>query len=189
MAKKYMLPIMEELYGEDAKVRKSGAVRYFSMSGNKGIDNPSHYPVIALLIDNGKPTATPLSNKDEVLNLPDETVCMGQWAGENRSDFFEFTAKEYKDFNEVAKQARKEEEERQRKLDEEKERQRLERERDIEEEKAVNEWNLAHPTQRRLTRGQQSKLDRAMIEAMKILNGHGDKSQDVADTEEEEKES
>lgn len=56
-----------------------------------GIDNPSHYPVIAFLDE-----PTPLNDKNQILNLPDDTKCMGQWRGENRSDYFQFTAGQYK---------------------------------------------------------------------------------------------
>lgn len=93
------LPIYEKLYSKKAKINKDRCFDYFSKSGLSGIDNPSHNPVIAFLDE-----PTPLSDKSEILNLPDDTKCMGQWRGENRSDYFQFTAGQYKEYVEAERE-------------------------------------------------------------------------------------
>ena len=91
-------PIMNKLYSTEASVRTEDVTKYFSMSGPNGIDNPSHYPIIVIGIsEDGTPSTRALTNKNELLALPDETQCIGQWRGENRSDFFKFTARQYKE--------------------------------------------------------------------------------------------
>lgn len=91
----FQLPIMKKLYSTEASVRTEDedSWKYFSQSGKKGIDNPSHFPIIIL----GDEPRT-LNDKNELLQLPDDTQCMGQWQGENRSDFFKFTAGQYKHY-------------------------------------------------------------------------------------------
>lgn len=39
-----------------------------------------------------------IDNAQELLKLPDETVVMGQWPGRNRSDFFRFQVKTYREY-------------------------------------------------------------------------------------------
>lgn len=45
-----------------------------------------------------------VSNKDSLLRYPDETKVMGQWRGEWRSDFFQFTVGDVRKFLEARKE-------------------------------------------------------------------------------------
>lgn len=102
-------PAIAHLYTKQASVRND-YVNYFDYSSERGIDNPSHFPILVTFIDeNGKPKVRALKNKNELLDLPDDTQCVGQWRGENRSDFFEFTALQYKQHVENARKRAEEE--------------------------------------------------------------------------------
>lgn len=102
------LSIYERLYSTRASVRQEEAFRYFGESGENGINNPSHYPVLATTVTDGQVSIRALRDKSEILRLSDETKCVGQWGGQNRSDFFEFTALDYKRFVEICSKADKE---------------------------------------------------------------------------------
>lgn len=64
---------------------------YFERSGIRDWKRLSHTPLLVFQVDGNTVTVKIVDNPRKLLEYPDDTKLMGQWRGEWRSDFFQFT--------------------------------------------------------------------------------------------------
>jgi hypothetical protein len=71
---------------------------YFKLSGVFERERLTHTPLLVFIADQDSVTVRIVDNPTDLLSLPDETPVMGQWAGQWRSDFFQFTVSHYRQY-------------------------------------------------------------------------------------------
>ncbi len=75
--------------------------QYFSISGVFKNTKLTHTPLLVFVTSEDTVTVEIIDRAKELLNYPDATPVMGQWRGEWRSDFFQFTVGQYRAFLEA----------------------------------------------------------------------------------------
>jgi hypothetical protein len=74
---------------------------YFKSSGVFDSERLDHTPLLAFIVSNETVKVRIIDKPAELLSLADDTAVMGQWRGEWRSDFFQFTVGQYRQFVEA----------------------------------------------------------------------------------------
>ena len=69
---------------------------YFKLSGVFESERLTHTPLLVFITDQDALTVRIVDKPTDLLSFPDETPVMGQWAGQWRSDFFQFTVGQYR---------------------------------------------------------------------------------------------
>ena len=64
---------------------------YFEQSGIRERKTLKHTPFLVFQIEGRTVTVRCIDNAKDLLTWPDDTPVMGQWQGQWRSDFFQFT--------------------------------------------------------------------------------------------------
>ena len=64
---------------------------YFEQSGLRSYTDLAHTPILVFLPDCAWIEVRLVTHPQDLLALDDAVCCMGQWRGEYRSDFFQFT--------------------------------------------------------------------------------------------------
>ncbi len=73
---------------------------FFEQSGNFSGGKLLHTPFLVFLEEEDTVRVKIVDNAEELLSFPDETPVMGQWQGNFRSDFFQFTVGDYRPYAE-----------------------------------------------------------------------------------------
>ena len=71
---------------------------YFKLSGVFERERLTHTPLLVFIADQDSVTVRIVDTPTDLLSFPDETPVMGQWAGQWRSDFFQFTVGQYRQY-------------------------------------------------------------------------------------------
>lgn len=71
---------------------------YFKLSGIREVTSLPHNPFLAFIASHGKVEVKIVERPSDLLSFPDDTPVMSQWSGKWRSDFFQFSVKELKDY-------------------------------------------------------------------------------------------
>ena len=71
---------------------------FFEKSGNFSGVKLTHTPFLVFLEEEGAIRVHIVDSADELLKFSDETPVMGQWQGNYRSDFFQFTVGDYRPY-------------------------------------------------------------------------------------------
>ncbi len=71
---------------------------YFSKSGVFNAPKLSHTPFLVFLVSDDLVDVKIIESAEQLLRFPDDTAVMGQWRGEWKSDFFQFTVGQYRKF-------------------------------------------------------------------------------------------
>ena len=74
---------------------------YFKLSGVFDSERLTHTPFLVFIPSEGTVTVRLIYKPDELVAFDDETPVMGQWRGEWRSDFFQFTVGKYRQYLEA----------------------------------------------------------------------------------------
>lgn len=74
---------------------------YFSISGLFSYSKLKHTPFLVFLQDEAGGDVRIVDEPKRLLFYPDDTPVMGQWRGEWRSDFFQFTVGQYRAYLET----------------------------------------------------------------------------------------
>jgi len=69
---------------------------YFKLSGVFESERLTHTPLLVFIAGQDAVTVRIVDKPTDLLSFPDETPVMGQWAGQWRSDFFQFTVGHYR---------------------------------------------------------------------------------------------
>src|SRR5438128_7955125 len=69
---------------------------FFKESGVFESERLTHHPFLAFVEDDEAIRVKIIENPHTLLSLPDETLVMGQWPGNWRSDYFQFTVAQYR---------------------------------------------------------------------------------------------
>jgi len=69
---------------------------YFKLSGVFESERLTHTPLLVFIVGQDSLTVRIVDKATDLLSFPDETPVMGQWAGQWRSDFFQFTVGQYR---------------------------------------------------------------------------------------------
>ncbi len=69
---------------------------YFEKSDVFRVSKLTHTPFLVFLVSDSGVRVHLVTSTFELLQLPDDTPVMGQWRGEWRSDFFQFTVGQYR---------------------------------------------------------------------------------------------
>jgi len=69
---------------------------YFRLSGVFESERLTHTPLLVFIAGQNSVTVRIVDKATDLLSFPDETPVMGQWAGQWRSDFFQFTVGQYR---------------------------------------------------------------------------------------------
>jgi hypothetical protein len=69
---------------------------YFKLSGVFESERLTHTPLLVFIAGQDAITVRIVDKPIDLLPFPDETPVMGQWAGQWRSDFFQFTVGQYR---------------------------------------------------------------------------------------------
>lgn len=70
---------------------------YFQRSGIRDHKKLNHTPLLVFQIGDDTVEVRILDRADKLLEYPDDTKVMGQWRGEWRSDFFQFTVGQFRE--------------------------------------------------------------------------------------------
>jgi hypothetical protein len=70
---------------------------YFQKSDIRESKKLSHTPLLVFQIADDTVEVKILDRADKLLEYPDDTKVMGQWRGEWRSDFFQFTVGQFRE--------------------------------------------------------------------------------------------
>jgi len=70
---------------------------YFQESGIREYKKLKHTPLLVFLRGEGVVEVEILECADKLLAYPNDTKVMGQWKGEWKSDFFQFTVGQFRD--------------------------------------------------------------------------------------------
>lgn len=73
---------------------------FFEKSGNFSGDKLLHTPFLVFLEEEDTIHVKLIDSAEQLLSFPDETPVMGQWQGNYRSDFFQFTVSDYRPYAE-----------------------------------------------------------------------------------------
>ena len=71
---------------------------FFEKSGNFSGAKLTHTPFLVFLEEEGAIRVKIVDSADQLLTFSDETSVMGQWQGNYRSDFFQFTVGDYRPY-------------------------------------------------------------------------------------------
>ena len=71
---------------------------YFKLSRVFESERLNHTPLLAFIASEDTVTVRIIDRPSELLALADETPVMGQWGGEWRSDYFQFTVGQYRQY-------------------------------------------------------------------------------------------
>ena len=74
---------------------------YFKLSGVFASERLNHTPLLAFITSEDIVTVRIIDKPVALLAFADETPVMGQWRGEWRSDFFQFTVGQYRQYVEA----------------------------------------------------------------------------------------
>ena len=69
---------------------------YFKLSGVFESERLTHTPLLVFITEQDAVTVRIVDKPTDLLSFPDETPVMGQWTGQWRSDFFQFTVGQYR---------------------------------------------------------------------------------------------
>jgi hypothetical protein len=69
---------------------------YFKLSGVFESERLTHTPLLVFIAGQDSVTVRIVDKATDLFSFPDETPVMGQWAGQWRSDFFQFTVGQYR---------------------------------------------------------------------------------------------
>jgi hypothetical protein len=69
---------------------------YFKLSGVFESERLTHTPLLVFITEQDAITVRIVDQPTDLLSFPDETPVMGQWPGQWRSDFFQFTVGQYR---------------------------------------------------------------------------------------------
>jgi hypothetical protein len=69
---------------------------YFKLSGVFESERLTHTPLLVFIAEQDAVTVRIVDKPTDLLSFPEETPVMGQWTGQWRSDFFQFTAGQYR---------------------------------------------------------------------------------------------
>jgi hypothetical protein len=69
---------------------------YFKLSGVFESERLTHTPLLVFITDQDAVTVRIVDKPTDLLSFPDEIPVMGQWTGQWRSDFFQFTVGQYR---------------------------------------------------------------------------------------------
>ena len=69
---------------------------YFKLSGVFESERLTYTPLLVFTTDQDAVTVRIVDKPTDLLSFPDETPVMGQWTGQWRSDFFQFTVGQYR---------------------------------------------------------------------------------------------
>jgi hypothetical protein len=75
---------------------RSDIDEYFNLSGVFESERLTHTPLLVFITEQDAVTVHIIDIPTDLLSFPDETPVMGQWTGQWRSDFFQFTAGQYR---------------------------------------------------------------------------------------------
>lgn len=79
---------------------------FFEKSGNFSGVKLTHTPFLVFLEEEGTFRVYIVDSADQLLSFPDETPVMGQWQGNYRSDFFQFTVGDFRPYADEKKKQR-----------------------------------------------------------------------------------
>jgi hypothetical protein len=71
---------------------------YFRLSGIREFKRLSHSPFLVFVEDEDRVEVKIVDSAATLLTYPDHTKVMGQWRGEWRSDFFQFTVGQFRTY-------------------------------------------------------------------------------------------
>ena len=71
---------------------------YFRLSGIREHAKLSHTPFLVFVIANDGVEVEIVESATKLLQFPDDTQVMPQWSGDWRSDFFQFTVRDLRQF-------------------------------------------------------------------------------------------
>ncbi len=71
---------------------------FYEKSGNFSAAKLTHTPFLVFLEKEGAIRVKIVDSADQLLTFSDETSVMGQWQGNYRSDFFQFTVGDYRSY-------------------------------------------------------------------------------------------
>lgn len=71
---------------------------YFTLSGVFEAERLNHTPLLVFSTEEDSVRVTIVDDSRELLSMDDSTQVMGQWRGEWRSDFFQFTVGQYRQY-------------------------------------------------------------------------------------------
>jgi hypothetical protein len=71
---------------------------YFALSGVFEAERLTHTPLLVFSQEEDSVRVTLVDNSRKLLLMDDSTQVMGQWRGEYRSDFFQFTVGQYRQY-------------------------------------------------------------------------------------------
>jgi hypothetical protein len=69
---------------------------YFNLSGVFERELLTHTPLLVFITEEDAVNVRIVDKPTDLLSFPDETPVMGQWTGQWRSDFFQFTVGQYR---------------------------------------------------------------------------------------------
>jgi hypothetical protein len=69
---------------------------YFKLSVVFESERLTHTPLLVFITEQDALTLRIVDKPTDLLSFPDETPVMGQWTGQRRSDFFQFTVGQYR---------------------------------------------------------------------------------------------
>ena len=75
---------------------RTGLEDYFKLSGVFSSEKLNHTPLLVFLAHEDSIEVRIIDRPTDLLNFADDTPVMGQWRGEWRSDFFQFTVGQYR---------------------------------------------------------------------------------------------
>lgn len=71
---------------------------YFRLSGIRESRKLKHTPFLIFVENDDNIEIQIIDGADQLLRFPDETKVMAQWAGQWRSDFFQFTVGQFRSY-------------------------------------------------------------------------------------------
>jgi hypothetical protein len=71
---------------------------YFKLSGIREYKELSRTPFLVFVVNGETVEVKIVDNARQLLTYPDETQVMAQWSGRYRSDFFQFTVGQLRDY-------------------------------------------------------------------------------------------
>lgn len=74
---------------------------FFKISGVFDSERLTHTPFLVFTASEVSVTVRIINKPNELLSLPDDTPVMGQWPGQYRSDYFQFTVGQYRTYDQA----------------------------------------------------------------------------------------
>ena len=78
--------------------RRTDVDECFKQSGVFESERLTHTPLLVFITEQDAVTVRIVDKPADLLSFPDETPVMGQWTGQWRSDFFQFTVGQYRQY-------------------------------------------------------------------------------------------